>query len=179
MMCFVNLRKRFHFLCAGLILILSILSIPVNASDEANDRRTSSSKKITTIIVDNYYPYTFVNKNGDPDGFSVDLIKAVTKVMGIELGIRSDTWEQAKNSLIDGSIDFLPMMAYSKERDTLFDFSVPHTIAYDAFFIRKNSIKISTMDDLKGKTVIVMKDDQAHDYLRSSGLIEPENLISI
>ena len=54
--------------------------------------------------------------------FSVDLIKAVTKVMGIELGIRSDTWEQAKKSLIDGGIDFLPMMAYSKERDTLFDF---------------------------------------------------------
>ena len=133
MMCFANLSKRFHFLCAGLILILSI---PVNASNEAKARSASSSKKNTTIIVDNYYPYTFVNKNGEPDGFSVDLIKAVTKVMGIELGIHADTWEQAKNSLIDGSIDFLPMMAYSKERDTLFDFSVPHTIAYVCVLLR-------------------------------------------
>ena len=176
MIWFINRIKSFHFLFAGLILVFSI---PANASDETNSRNILSSSKINTIIVDNYYPYTFINKNGDPDGFSVDLIKAVTKVMGIELGIRSDTWEQAKKSLIDGGIDFLPMMAYSKERDTLFDFSVPHTIAYDAFFIRKKSIKISTMGDLKGKTVIVMKGDQAHDYLCASGFIEPENLIFI
>ena len=168
--------SKYLFLWAGMVLVF-LISPKVSA--EVNSKDSASVKKINTIIVDNYYPYTFVNKNGNPDGFSVDLIKAVTKVMGMELGIHAGAWEQAKESLIDGSIDFLPMMAYSKERDTLFDFSVPHTIAYDAFFIRNNSIKISTMDDLKGKTVIVMKDDQAHDYLRVSGLIEPENLIFI
>ena len=43
----------------------------------------------------------------------------------------------------------------------------------------KNRSKISTMGDLKGKTVIVMKGDQAHDYLCASGFIDPENLIFI
>ena len=176
MLCFAILIKRFHFLFVGLILILSI---PVNASDEVNNRSTSSTKKITTIIVDEYYPYTFVNKNGNPDGFSVDLIKNVAKVMGMKLEIGVDTWDQAKGSLITGKIDFLPMMAYSKERDRVFDFSVPHTIAYDAFFIRKTAIKISTVDDLKGKSAIVMKDDQAHEYLLSTRLVEPEKLLFV
>ena len=66
MIWFINRIKSFHFLFAGLILVFSI---PANASDETNSRNILSSSKINTIIVDNYYPYTFINKNGDPDGF--------------------------------------------------------------------------------------------------------------
>jgi len=106
---------------------------------------------IKTIIVDNYYPYTFVNENGEPDGFSVDLMRAVAEVMGFKFGINVDSWEQARNGLKTGAIDFLPMMAYSKERDKTFDFSAPHTIAYDAFFTRKNSPEIKTLNDLRQK----------------------------
>ena len=136
-------------------------------------------KVLKTIIVDNYSPYTFVNQNGDPDGFSVDLIKAVAEEMGLALKIHVDTWDLARNALKDGNIDVLPMMAYSKERDEQFDFSVPHTIAYDAFFTRKDADKIRSLDDLRGKKIIVMKGDQAHDYLLSTGTIGPEQLIFI
>ncbi len=135
--------------------------------------------RLKTIIVDDYYPYTFVNKDENPDGFSVDLMKAVTRVMGIELTISVDTWENALQALLAGEIDFLPMMAYSIERDRLFDFSVPHTIGYDAFFSRKNSRKIRRIEDLKGKEVIVMKNDQAHDYLNSIDFIKPGNIIFV
>ncbi|MCX5883817.1 MAG: transporter substrate-binding domain-containing protein, partial [Deltaproteobacteria bacterium] len=76
-------------------------------------------------------------------------------------------------------IDLLPMMAYSKERDKVFDFSAPHTVAFDAFFTRKDSKRINAIEDLKGQTVIVMKGDQAHDYLRSSGFVDSEHLILI
>jgi len=168
--------KGFGFLWLGMMLVFSI---PADASEQANNKNALSVKRINTIIVDNYYPYTFVNKNGDPDGFSVDLMKDAAKVMGMELEIGVDTWDRAKSSLVTGKIDFLPMMAYSKERDRVFDFSVLHTIAYDAFFIRKNSAKISTVNDLKGKSVIVMKDDQAHDYLRSTRLVAPEKFLFV
>jgi signal transduction histidine kinase len=136
-------------------------------------------KVLKTIIVDNYSPYTFVNQSGDPDGFSVDLIKAVAEEMGLALKIHVDTWAPARNALKDGNIDVLPMMAYSKERDEQFDFSVPHTIAYDAFFTRKDAGRIRSLDDLRGKKIIVMKGDQAHDYLLSTGTIGPEQLIFI
>lgn len=49
-------------------------------------------KHLSTIIVDNYYPYTFLNEHGLPDGFSVDLIRAVTKVMGLEIDIHTGSW---------------------------------------------------------------------------------------
>ncbi len=132
---------------------------------------------IRTIIVDNYYPYTFVNESGEPDGFSVDLMRAVAKVMGIKIWINVGSWEKARNALETGEIDFLPMMAYSKERDKEFDFSAPHTIAYDAFFTRKGSPEVGSLNDLRQKKIIVMKNDQAHDYLLSLDYIKDDQLI--
>ncbi len=139
----------------------------------------SSKNEITTIIVDPYYPYTFVNEKGQPDGFSVDLMKAVSQVMGLKLQINVDVWSEARDGLKTGKIDFLPMMAYSKERDKDFDFSAHHTIAFDAFFVRQGALKISSLNDLKQKKIIVMKNDQAHDYLRSLDFISNDQLILI
>jgi PAS domain S-box-containing protein len=134
-------------------------------------------RSIRTLIVDNYYPYTFVNESGEPDGFSVDLMRAVAQVMGFKIRINVGSWQQAINELKTGEIDFLPMMAYSEERDKAFDFSAPHTIAYDAFFTRKGSLEITSLNDLRQKKIIVMKNDQAHDYLSSLGYIRDEQLI--
>jgi len=171
-----------HFLLAAIcVLLIPLYSHGDTKNGEQPDvGNTPIQKKfLKTIIVDDYYPYTFVNQNGDPDGFSVDLIRAIAREMGLELKIDVNTWDKARNALKDGDIDVLPMMAYSKERDQFFDFSVPHTIAYDAFFTRKNGSKILSLDDLHGKQIIVMKGDQAHDYLLSTELIGPEQLIII
>jgi PAS domain S-box-containing protein len=142
----------------------------------ANNRRAQNAP-LKTIIIDNYYPYTFVNQQGQPDGFSVDLLKAVAQVMGFEVDIKVDAWQHAVDALQNGEIDFLPMMAYSEERNKLFDFSPPHTIAYDAFFTRKGSPVVRSIDDLRGKTIIVLEGDQAQNYLNSLGFIKPEQLI--
>jgi len=173
--------KRYFLLATVCMLLIPLYSYGDTKNGEQSDVSDMPvhKRQLKTIIVDNYYPYTFVNQNGKPDGFSVDLIKAVAQEMGLELKIRVDTWDLARNALKDGDIDVLPMMAYSKERDQAFDFSVPHTIAYDAFFTRKDASKIQSLDDLSGKKIIVMKGDQAHDYLLSIGLIGPEQLILI
>ncbi len=170
------------------IINKSLIMMPIERSDDiyfkwfripAPGMKSEKKNEIQTIIVDNYYPYTFVNKNGQPDGFSVNLAKVVAHVMGLEIQIAVDVWDKAVDKLNKGEIDFLPMMAYSKERDKLFDFSVPHTIAYDAFFTRKDSTQITSIKDLKGINIIVMEGDQAHDYLASIDFIEPDNLIFI
>ena len=132
---------------------------------------------LNTIIVDDYFPYTFVNDQGAPDGFSVDLMKAATKVMGLDLNISVGTWQNAVEALEDGSIDFLPMMAYSVARDQLFDFSAPHTIAYDAIFTRKDTSEIAALGDLTTQKIIVMKNDQTHQYLSAAGIISDDQLI--
>ena len=124
-----NVIRYFLFttVCMFLLPLFSYGDIKNGKQSDVSDTPIQK-KQLKTIIVDNYYPYTFVNQNGDPDGFSVDLIKAVAQRMGLELKIHVDTWELARNALENGAIDVFPMMAYSGERDRKFDFSVPHTI---------------------------------------------------
>ena len=140
---------------------------------------TLPSTSLKTIIVGNYPPYTFVNDQGVPDGFSVDVARAVTHVMDLSLEIRVDTWEHATGALLDGTIDLLPMMAASPERDKSFDFSAPHTIAYDAIFMRTGAPRSRSLKELTDKTVIVMNKDAAHQYLLSSGMAAKMRLILV
>ncbi|MBU0988263.1 MAG: transporter substrate-binding domain-containing protein, partial [Proteobacteria bacterium] len=177
----LNIRRNKKLIYFPLVLILSVILGTPLLKAHASDTPKNPLKKdaLRTIIVDNYYPYTYVNKDGAPDGFSIDLAKAVTGVMGMELKITINTWERAKSALENGEIDFLPMMAYSAERNKTFDFSVPHTIAYDAIFTRVNTPKIKSINEIAGKKIIVMKNDQAYDYLISATNFAPENLILI
>ena len=172
--------KRMH--CLMMLLSFLFFFIPETATGEETPDPSNSHQLKThlkTVIVSNYYPYTFLNKEGVPDGFSVDLIHTVASIMGMDLEISADAWERAVTLLETGEIDFLPMMAYSEERDRIFDFSVPHTIAFDAIFTRVNGKKLKSENDLKGQTVIVMKGDQAYNFLRSSGLVDSEHLLLI
>ena len=170
-----------------------LLSI-INKSIEALPRETYNSlfykwfqietvqpyqldKKIRTVIVDNYFPYTFVNEQGEPDGLSVELIKAVAKELGMDIGVEVNTWSHSLDMLLAGEVNVLSIMAYSEERDKKFDFSAPYTIAFDAYFTRKGSPKNLTSMDLKEKKIIVNKKDQAHDYLKTLPFITEDHFV--
>ena len=79
-----------------LMLVLSLSAIPLNV------RAKDSPIKVKTIIVNNYHPYTFMNDKGGPDGFSVEIARAVTRAMDLELDIRPDKWDQAMKEIEEG-----------------------------------------------------------------------------
>ncbi len=169
------------FLLIGIILILTtcLSQAREEAKVQSPNPPALPSASLKTIIVGDYYPYTFVNDKGIPDGFSVDIAKAVAGAMNLKLEIREDAWENAIKALANGAIDFLPMMAASPGRDKYFDFSVPHTIANDGIFVRTETPKISSLKDLVNKTVIVMNKDAAHDYLLLSGMATRMKLVLV
>jgi len=162
-----------------LIILTSLSQAYGTESPNSPELMSVAGKPLKTIIVADYYPYSFVNEKGMPDGFSVDIAKAVSAVMDMTSEITVDTWQNARQALANGNIDFLPMMAESAARRQSFDFSVPHTIAYDAVFVRKGSQRPRSSEDLAGKTVIVMNKDAAHDYLLSSGISDKIKLVLV
>ncbi len=163
-----------------LTILVSLFSITVVTAAETSDKGVAyAGHHLKTIIVNNYRPYTFLNDKGEYDGFIVDITRAVAKAMDLELEIRVDKWDQAMKELETGAIDLIPMMAQSHERDKIFDFTVPYTIAYDTIFIKKGNTSLRSLKDLSGKTVIVMNNDAAHNYLLSSGLSKNMSLILV
>lgn len=175
---FLNFTVLFCLFLPGLIFFKcgQLHAAEKISTAQNQDIPAQTNRSLKTIIVDNYYPYTYINSQGKPEGFTIDLIKAVAGAMNLDLDIQVDYWNVARDSLASGEIDFLPMMAYSKDRDRHFDFSTPHTIAFDAIFTRKNTDRIKTLSDLRDKKIIVMAEDQAHDYLKQIEFISADQL---
>jgi len=116
-----------------------------------------------------YPPYEFIDKNGQPAGYNVELTRAIAEVMGMRVEIRLGGWAEMRRALQSGTIDALQGMSWSQERVGEVDFSIPHAVVNHAIFARGNSPAVSSLVDLAGRTVAVHRLGIMHDYLVSTG----------
>jgi signal transduction histidine kinase len=116
-----------------------------------------------------YPPYELVDKNGQPAGFTVDLLRAIAEVMGMKVEISLGEWAQRHDDLKNGKIDMTLGMNYSEERDKIFDFTSPHTIVQQAIFARRDAPVARTLEELRGKKVILHRNGIMHERLRKLG----------
>jgi len=155
---------------AGLLVALMLIAVP---SANARDRSKALEETIITVGSElDYPPYAYVDKNGNASGFSVDLIKAAAKQVNLQLKFEVGLWAEVKAKLERGEVDALPLVAYSQERDQHFDFSRPHIISHAVIFVRKGTKGIKSLENFRGKEVIVMRGDSTHEYVISSNITD-------
>lgn len=142
------------------LILMGLLFILISANAQA----------ATPVIVGgdkDYPPYEFLDGNGEPAGYNVDLTRAIADVMGMKVEIRLGTWVEMRRDLQRGEIDALQGMSYSEERALEVDFTPPHTIIHHSIFARKDVPPVQSLEDLKGKQVAVQEKGILHDYLLS------------
>jgi signal transduction histidine kinase len=113
-----------------------------------------------------YPPYCFVNERGEAAGFSVDLFKAAAAAAGFQLKIKTGIWSNIKEDLASGRIDALPLVGRTPEREKEYDFTMPYLSLHGAVFVRRGTSNIHSINDLKGKTIVVMEGDNAEEYVK-------------
>jgi PAS domain S-box-containing protein len=113
---------------------------------------------------DNYPPYEYLDEQGRPAGFNIDIIRAVTKVMGLDANLMLGPWNQVRQDLEQGRLEAISGMYYSEERDRLVDFSTPHILVSYAVFVRNNS-HIKKLEDIADQRIIVQRGDMGDDYV--------------
>jgi len=113
----------------------------------------------------NYPPYEFTDRDGKPTGFNVDLTRAIAEVMGLNVEIRLGPWSEMREGLDDGRVDIVQGMAFSPERTHEVDFSTPHAQLYQSIWVRRDDRRIRSIEDLHGKTVIVMRNSIMQDFM--------------
>jgi PAS domain S-box-containing protein len=116
-----------------------------------------------------YPPYQLLDKDLNPTGFSVEILNAISKTMGLNIQIELDSWNKIRYELEQGSIDGLAAMSYSEERTKLVSFSTPYTYITHAVFVRNES-EIKSFEDINEKEVLVVKGDIMHDYILTNNI---------
>lgn len=117
----------------------------------------------------NFAPFEYLDDQGEPAGFDIDILRPVAEVTGLKVEIRLGPWDEMRRLLEAGGIDALAGMRYSEERDLRLDFSAPYLINTSAIFVRKGS-PIRTFDDLKGKDILVQQGDIMDDFAQKANL---------
>ncbi|MBJ6800593.1 transporter substrate-binding domain-containing protein [Geomonas sp. Red259] len=150
-----------------MLLLVLLLALFASATGADTLGRGGVGKAVVVVGGDfNYPPYEFVDHDGKPAGFNVELTRAIAEVMGFKVEISLGPWDGMRRALEQGDVDILQGMAFSQERTNEVDFSTPHALLFQSIWIRRDDRRIRSIEDVRGKEVIVMKNSIMHDFMK-------------
>lgn len=174
----VSIKK----IAASMTLMIIMMTVIFNSNTRADVSKSSTNNWIkktnynvptkgTIVIGDDmdYPPYSFLDNNGRPTGFNIELAQALSEVMDFNVEFKLGNWNEIKNELKAGKIDAISGMFYSAEREKDYSFTTKHTVTNGDIFTRKGT-SVNNIRDLQGKTVVVQADDIINEYLKKQNL---------
>ncbi|WP_372808348.1 transporter substrate-binding domain-containing protein [Pontiella sp.] len=117
-------------------------------------------------------PYSFIDENGQPAGFNIELLQAIAQETGLDIAFRLDAWSEVRRQMEAGEID-ITCMLYEQQRTGWVDYTLPHATMYWTVFGRNDSPPYRSIEDLKGVRVSVQSGDSLQDFAREQGLGMP------
>ncbi len=103
-------------------------------------------------------PKVFLDEAGKPAGFWVDLLEYIADVENWSLEYVPCQWDRCLQAVEQGQLDLMMDVAYSEERDRLFDFNQEVVLASWSVVYARSGLKLDSMLDLDQKRVVVLKE---------------------
>jgi PAS domain S-box-containing protein len=126
----------------------------------------AQSRKLLIAALDSDFPpYNYIDERGVQAGFSLELIRAIARLSGVEIEIRSAPWHDIVRDLKKGRID-LTAMAETEKRREEFDFlshvwNLRQVVMYPA----NREVYPRHLDELSHETVAVLPKSLVHELL--------------
>ncbi len=129
----------------------------------------------TTFIINPYPPFSFM-EGQTARGLSVDILKAVSEEIGVELKMEYYEWEEAYDRLKNEEALAMPTILMNRERKEMFKLAGPVSIVKTSLFSHDNvDFGINNLEDAKRvNKICVVRDYYSETALRNEGF---ENLV--
>jgi len=148
----------------SLMLGISAFSNGAFAADEVDQ---SQVNRIIIVGGDyNYPPFEFIDENGEPAGYNVDLTKAIASVMGMSIEIRLGFWDETRTRFDRGDIDIMQGIITTEQRQEIYSFGPVHSSIYQSLFGRVDGPQFESFELLRGSEIIVQRGGLMHELLR-------------
>jgi len=146
-----------------LLISFSILSA-FPASSEAVQK--DKNKRIVFGGDSSLAPYEFIDKNGNPAGFCVDLTKAVADELGWAAEIKLGELSDIRKKFESGEIDIIERASYSYERSKLYEYSVPYHEFRYTIFLNHDDLDNFRHHNLDELSPVAQKGSYTAEYIR-------------
>jgi len=115
-------------------------------------------------------PFGMIDAQGNPSGYDVDVANLVGKYLGVPVDLVPLTPPARIPALQGGRVDFLvATLAPTPERALTVDFTSPYN-AFQMAIMAKKGLAISTLQDLRGKTVGVNRGSSQESALNKAAV---------
>lgn len=156
------------FITYNIGFLLLCITPNVFSATSANTENTETTSLQRKIIIKGdrlFPPYEFINDHGEPDGFNVELIRAIMKEVGISYELSLEYWPEVLEEFQKGKVDLITGIMYSNRRAQHFKFGAIHSFIYQNTVFRKGSLPISRLKELEGLQVVVQRGDITQEKL--------------
>ncbi len=136
-------------------------------SDSAAKGKDWSERNRTVVVGGDYNfpPYEYLDDNGQPTGYNIEITQAIAEIMGMKVQIVLGDWDEMREAFNRDDIHVLQGMTVTEERQKTITFSPPNVMVQQSIFARRGSLEVSSLKDLRGKEIIVQHQGSMHDYL--------------
>lgn len=127
------------------------------------------SRKIIIESNWNVPPYSYINQNGKPDGYAIELLKTALERRHIPYQIKVSKWSVALDNLRTGRAD-LSAMVFSNDRAKFYKFGMTLRYPLKVIVCRAGDNRVRKLPDLNGKTVYAEAGSRTLSLLEERGL---------
>jgi signal transduction histidine kinase/ABC-type amino acid transport substrate-binding protein len=161
-------RLRYVVALAVMLILCCFATIGATAGDTAAVRQRYKVIRMYTTY--DFPPYEFLDGDGMAKGYCVDVMREVMKKVNIPYTLTLTSWHEVLKAYDEGKVDIIVGMSYSEARAKKFHFGLNYAWLYEAVIYRRGDGQYQDLRNLKGKKVLVNKDDILEDVAHNAGL---------
>jgi polar amino acid transport system substrate-binding protein len=111
-------------------------------------------------------PLIMRGADGGHAGISVDILQEAAALAGLGIEFVEGSWPAMLDMLSRGELDLLQCASLTEQRAETLRFTAPYLNPTDAIFVRKDSRDITSLDDLKGRTLALQEGSARIEWLK-------------
>lgn len=141
---------------------------------EEGEKKAADNKKVIKVAcMNSYTPYAYVDEDGNPTGYDVDVMKAAAERAGYEIEVTATDWDSLFPGLDSGKWDCVAnQVSRTEEREELYSMGkVPYYMNSMKLVVKADS-DVTGIDTLKGAKIDATVGDYAtgllEDYLKEN-----------
>ncbi|MBT3360061.1 MAG: transporter substrate-binding domain-containing protein, partial [Rhodospirillales bacterium] len=183
----IGVRKDWPELAAMINKVLAVLPesahrdirrrwLPSTADDTARASRVDLSAAERKWLAEHpsfrlgidasWPPFEFIDESGKYSGISSGYIETISELLGVETEVVPNlTWTEVMEKARTGEVDIIPAMARTDERAEHYNFTKPYITFPLVIAVGKKAPFVSTLEDLAGMRVGVVKNYSIHEML--------------
>lgn len=141
------------------------------SAQESQEKTYSDNNPLIFEDAWDYWPFAFVNEEGDPKGYNVDMVKLMLEKLDIPYVIRLKHYGQVKQDMIDGHADLTCALKTNYNNDIgFYGNAVLTQLTHSVLSPKKQAVTIRTLNDLRNHTAYVHSNGFLHNLMKQNAL---------